>query len=76
MTYRVFTDGETVLTALKKVFYDAQPNGNATQDNTNERLNIPGKGENDNSAPRRTSGASSVSGMIKIIFFLKNLNHL
>lgn len=58
MTYRVFTDGETVLNALKKVYYEAQPNDNAT---TNERLNIPGKDENDTS-PRRTSGASSVSG--------------
>lgn len=69
LTYRVFTDGETVLNALKKVFYDAQPNGSTPQDHVNERLNIPGKGENDNSAPRRTSGASSVSGMIR--FHLK-----
>lgn len=59
LTYRVFTDGETVLNALKKVFYDAQPNGNS-HDPMNERLNIPGKSED--LAPRRTSGASSVSG--------------
>lgn len=58
----MFTDGETVLNALKKVFYEAQPNGNGTQDHANERLNIPGKGENENAAHRRTSGASSVSG--------------
>ncbi|XP_055314318.1 ras-specific guanine nucleotide-releasing factor 2-like isoform X3 [Sitodiplosis mosellana] len=62
LTYRVFTDGETVLNALKKVFYDAQPNENDTHDNVNERLNIPGKSETDHSAPRRPSGASSVSG--------------
>lgn len=55
----MFTDGETVLNALKKVFYEAQPNDNAMQ--ANERLNIPKKDENDNST-RRTSGASSVSG--------------
>lgn len=63
LTYRVFTDGETVLNALKKVFYDAQPNGDGVtaHDQVNERLNIPGKDEND-SSPRRTSGASSVSG--------------
>lgn len=65
LTYRVFTDGETVLTALKKVFYDAQPSDNGTHDQTNERLNIPGKEEADNS-PRRTSGASSVSGGIQL----------
>lgn len=60
LTYRVFTDGETVLNALKKVFYDAQPNGNP-HDPMNERLNIPRKSD-DNLAPRRASGASSVSG--------------
>lgn len=63
LTYRVFTDGETVLNALKKVFYDAQPNGNATHEQTNERLNLP-KGKGEESLHRRTSGASSVSGMI------------
>lgn len=65
LTYRVFTDGETVLNALKKVFYDAQPNGYASHDSTNERLNIPGK--NEDSTPRRTSGASSVSGMSLLV---------
>lgn len=60
LTYRVFTDGETVLNALKKVFYEAQPNGNASHDQTNERLNLP---RGDDLLPRRTSGASSVSGM-------------
>lgn len=71
LTYRVFTDGETVLNALKKVFYDAQPNGNGngnTQDHVNERLNIPGKGENGHTSPRRPSGASSVSGTIYFRF--------
>lgn len=76
LTYRVFTDGETVLNALKKVFYDAQPNGNGNgaHDQTNEHLNIPGKDENDQS-PRRTSGASSVSGEL-ISFFLKMIVQL
>lgn len=55
----MFTDGETVLNALKKVFYEAQPNGDS-HDQLNERLHIPG--DSDNLAPRRTSGASSVSG--------------
>lgn len=64
LTYRVFTDGETVLNALKKVFFDAQPNENATNDQTNERLNIPGGKEETDNSPRRTSGASSVSGGI------------
>lgn len=61
LTYRVFTDGETVLNALKKVFYEAQPNGSFAADQVNEHLNIPGK-DSDNLTPRRTSGASSVSG--------------
>lgn len=61
LTYRVFTDGETVLNALKKVFHDAQPNGNMGLDQVNELLNIPGK-DHENVTPRRTSGASSVSG--------------
>lgn len=61
LTYRVFTDGETVLNALKKVFYNAQPNEHIAADQINERLNIPGK-DGDNLTPRRTSGASSVSG--------------
>lgn len=65
LTYRVFTDGETVLNALKKVFYDAQPNGNGPEQ-TNERLNIPGKGED--LLHRRTSGASSVSGITQTVF--------
>lgn len=62
----MFTDGETVLNALKKVFYDAQPNGYASQDPINERLNIPGK--NEDLTPRRTSGASSVSGMSLLVY--------
>lgn len=65
LTYRVFTDGETVLNALKKVFYDAQPNGNRTvsgEQLIGEHLNIPGKHDDETLSPRRTSGASSVSG--------------
>lgn len=65
LTYRVFTDGETVLNALKKVFYDAQPNANRTSDSEQlaaDHLNIPGKSDDVTFSPRRTSGASSVSG--------------
>lgn len=62
LTYRVFTDSETVLNALKKVFYEDQPAREPTGEPTNgERLNIPG-GNDGNLTPRRTSGASSVSG--------------
>lgn len=64
LTYRVFTDGETVLNALKKVFYEGQPVRGPTGEPTNgERLNIPGANDV-NLTPRRTSGASSVSGKI------------
>lgn len=83
LTYRVFTDGETVLNALKKVFYDAQPNGDGitAHDQMNERLNIPGNSEPDNS-PRRTSGASSVSGgilsdaLLNQLLFAKSIFHI
>lgn len=62
LTYRVFTDGETVLNALKKVFYESQPTRASIEHHfLNERLNIPGKDDGPLS-PRRTSGASSVSG--------------
>ncbi|XP_031638575.1 ras-specific guanine nucleotide-releasing factor 2-like isoform X2 [Contarinia nasturtii] len=60
LTYRVFSSAQEVLQALKDVFDAAQPNGDETQEQINERLNIP-KGE-ENIMPRRTSGASSVSG--------------
>lgn len=55
----MYTDSETVLNALKKVFYDASNEGRDGEQQT-DLLDIPtydGK-----SSPRRTSGASSVSG--------------
>ncbi|KAI4502623.1 hypothetical protein M0802_002535 [Mischocyttarus mexicanus] len=73
LTYRVFTDGVTVLEALKKVFYETEPPdaqmpcgslvsldvlGGTTsegQTHTDER-------RRSSVSPRRTSGASSVSG--------------
>lgn len=62
LTYRVFTDGETVLNALKKVFYEPpteeQPCDCFQQ---TDFLDIPGA-EDGRASPRRTSGASSVSG--------------
>ncbi|BES94772.1 Ras-specific guanine nucleotide-releasing factor [Nesidiocoris tenuis] len=71
LTYRVFTDGVTVLEALKKVFYnadppDAQPCVDIIQekDDTVSTLNLFDSERRRSSAlsPRRTSGASSVSG--------------
>ncbi|GLV41334.1 Son of sevenless [Carabus blaptoides fortunei] len=68
LTYRVFTDGVTVLEALKKVFYniDSEVQGSILS------LEIINKDENtlqlyddksrNSFSPRRTSGASSVSG--------------
>ncbi|XP_076247856.1 ras-specific guanine nucleotide-releasing factor 1 isoform X2 [Calliopsis andreniformis] len=73
LTYRVFTDGVTVLEALKKVFYEAEPpdaemptgslvsldllsvNAPDAQSQTDDR-------RRSSISPRRTSGASSVSG--------------
>lgn len=63
LTYRVFTDGETVLNALKKVFYDppdAEPPCDC-EPQTGDLLDIPGTFDGRQS-PRRTSAASSVSG--------------
>lgn len=63
LTYRVFTDGETVLNALKKVFYDP-PDSEPPCDcepQTGDLLDIPGAFDGRQS-PRRTSAASSVSG--------------
>lgn len=69
LTYRVFTDGVTVLEALKKVFYniDGEPGQGSVLS-----LEITHKDENtlqlydsrrrSSFSPRRTSGASSVSG--------------
>ncbi|XP_011501193.1 PREDICTED: ras-specific guanine nucleotide-releasing factor 2-like [Ceratosolen solmsi marchali] len=73
LTYRVFTDGITVLEALKKVFYDSEPSDvqisrgsiaslDVSEVNAGEiqqLLDDPGR---NSSALRRTSGASSVSG--------------
>lgn len=59
LTYRVFTDGETVLNALKKVFYE--PPIEPQCEHQTDFLDIPGC-EDGRQSPRRTSGASSVSG--------------
>lgn len=59
LTYRVFTDGETVLNALKKVFYELPTEPQC--DPQTDFLDIPG-GDDGRMSPRRTSGASSVSG--------------
>ncbi|KAG5680535.1 hypothetical protein PVAND_010039 [Polypedilum vanderplanki] len=58
LTYRVFTDGETVLGALKKVFYDPPIEPCDCEPQT-DLLELPYQNDNH---PRRTSGASSVSG--------------
>lgn len=69
LTYRVFTDGETVLNALKKVFYDppaeSDPSLDTGEHHTADYLDIPGTHFDDPLSPRRTSGASSVSGKYK-----------
>lgn len=66
LTYRVFTDGETVLNALKKVFYDppsdSDPINESGEQPNADFLDIPGTHFDDPLSPRRTSGASSVSG--------------
>ncbi|KAL3290097.1 hypothetical protein HHI36_023465 [Cryptolaemus montrouzieri] len=69
LTYRVFTDGVTVLEALKKVFYsnEPEPQGsvmsleacNLKDENT---LQLYDDRRRSSFSPRRTSGASSVSG--------------
>ncbi|KAL7033129.1 hypothetical protein ACKWTF_007492 [Chironomus riparius] len=58
LTYRVFTDGETVLNALKKVFYDPPIEPCDCEPQT-DLLELPYQSD---CHPRRTSGASSVSG--------------
>lgn len=74
LTYRVFTDGETVLNALKKVFYDPpsdlDPSASHDQQNS-DYLDIPGGRSDDPMSPRRTSGASSVSGEQYINLFYR-----
>lgn len=61
LTYRVFTDSETVLNALKKVFYDPSNDEPCDCEPQTDFLDIPG-GDDGQYSPRRTSGASSVSG--------------
>lgn len=61
LTYRVFTDGETVLNALKRVFYDPPDPESTCEQPTGDLLDIPGNFDGRQS-PRRTSAASSVSG--------------
>ncbi|XP_014231080.1 ras-specific guanine nucleotide-releasing factor 2-like isoform X1 [Trichogramma pretiosum] len=72
LTYRVFTDGVAVLEALKRVFYDAEPPDaqaprgsmislDTAEVNTTDANLLDDRRES-NLSPRRTSGASSVSG--------------
>ncbi|XP_058822147.1 ras-specific guanine nucleotide-releasing factor 1-like isoform X2 [Topomyia yanbarensis] len=60
LTYRVFTDGETVLNALKSVFYDPPVEPPCDCDHQTDFLELPY--QDGRASPRRTSGASSVSG--------------
>ncbi|XP_044017222.1 ras-specific guanine nucleotide-releasing factor 2-like isoform X2 [Aphidius gifuensis] len=70
LTYRVFTEGVTVLEALKKVFYDADPpDGQMPIDSFDGLSTLASDGQlhleerrRSSTTPRRTSGASSVSG--------------
>ncbi|PNF17446.1 hypothetical protein B7P43_G00360, partial [Cryptotermes secundus] len=76
LTYRVFTDGVTVLEALKKVFYNADPpEAQTSTAGSIMSLDVLGVREDhstlhlydserrrSSASPRRTSGASSVSG--------------
>ncbi|XP_024946979.1 ras-specific guanine nucleotide-releasing factor 2 isoform X3 [Cephus cinctus] len=73
LTYRVFTDGVTVLEALKRVFYDAEPPDAQMPSGSLISLDVlasvPGESTHHTDdrrrssfSPRRTSGASSVSG--------------
>ncbi|XP_015118787.1 ras-specific guanine nucleotide-releasing factor 2 [Diachasma alloeum] len=73
LTYRVFTDGVTVLEALKKVFYEAEPPDGQMPCGSLVSLdcvaNLIGEGllhvddrRRSSFSPRRTSGASSISG--------------
>ncbi|XP_058060108.1 ras-specific guanine nucleotide-releasing factor 1-like [Anopheles bellator] len=60
LTYRVFTDGETVLNALKSVFYDPPVEPPCDCEHQTDFLELPY--QDGRASPRRTSGASSVSG--------------
>ncbi|KAK0077043.1 hypothetical protein PV325_004531, partial [Microctonus aethiopoides] len=73
LTYRVFTDGVTVLEALKKVFYDSEPPDGHMPSGSLVSLDglasLSGDGQlhledrrKSSFSPRRISGASSVSG--------------
>ncbi|XP_076624750.1 ras-specific guanine nucleotide-releasing factor 1 isoform X3 [Colletes latitarsis] len=70
LTYRVFTDGVTVLEALKNVYYEAEPPDAETSTGSLESLDVLGSNAAEtqshnarySSSPRRISGASSVSG--------------
>ncbi|KYM92078.1 Ras-specific guanine nucleotide-releasing factor 2, partial [Atta colombica] len=74
LTYRVFTDGVTVLEALKKVFYEAEPPDAQITTGSLVSLDVLGTNANETQlysedrrksfSPRRTSGASSVSEYI------------
>uniref|UniRef100_A0A1B0DLE7 Uncharacterized protein n=1 Tax=Phlebotomus papatasi TaxID=29031 RepID=A0A1B0DLE7_PHLPP len=59
LTYRVFTDGETVLNALKKVFYDPPTDPQCDCEPQTDFLDIPSAYDG-RVSPRRTSGASSL----------------
>lgn len=61
LTYRVFTNGETVLNALKSVFYDPPTEPHCDCEPHTDLLDIPY--QDGHATPRRTSGASSVSGI-------------
>lgn len=70
LTYRVFTDGVTVLEALKRVFYNPEtdPQGSvvslegfANKDENTLQL-FEDRRRSSVMTPRRVSGASSVSG--------------
>lgn len=67
------TDGETVLNALKKVFYDPPIEPCDCEPQT-DLLELPFQND---SHPRRTSGASSVSGTVHVfyIFYIFCLNY-
>ncbi|XP_012056222.1 PREDICTED: ras-specific guanine nucleotide-releasing factor 2-like [Atta cephalotes] len=76
LTYRVFTDGVTVLEALKKVFYEAEPPDAQITTGSLVSLDVLGTNANETQlysedrrksfSPRRTSGASSVSDVTAI----------
>lgn len=69
LTYRVFTDGVTVLEALKRVFFNSELESQgsimsleviSTKDENT--LSLYDERRRSSFSPRRTSGASSVSG--------------